>query len=153
DAILNVYPFKPVKGKGEEQFRRTRLMEMLTSESREAELAGPVEIKQLEVPLPGAHAALFARFAEKRAGTVRYRLRVAVFSGNARAIVDYNAANADAYQRNWPSVAGVLDSLKVSVGETPAPQAKARPAAPAGAADGLYLASTRRFVMQIGGSP
>ena len=152
DAMLNVYPFRRLNGAFEEQFRRTRLREMLTPDSQEAQLAGPVEFQTVKVP--GAEAALFARFAENRSGAVRYRLRVAVFSAGAVALVDYNANGPGGYQNNWPGVAGLLDSLKVVL-ET---RAETKPAAGAkggvgGKVDGLYLASTRRFVMRIGGAP
>ena len=149
DAMINVYPFRRLGGSFEEQFRRTRLRELLTQDSQEGQLAGPVEIQPLKVP--GAEAALFARFAENRSGAQRYRLRVAVFSAGAVALVDYNAAGPDGYQRNWPAMAGVLDSLKVGKPEAIV-ETKPPPGATAGA-DGLYLASTRRWVMRIGGSP
>jgi hypothetical protein len=148
DAMLNVYPFRRLSGPFEAQFRRTRLRELVTPDSQEAQLAGPVEIQSLEVP--GADAALFARFAESRSGALRYRLRVAVLSAGAVALVDYNANGAQGYQRNWPAVAGLLDSLKIVA------EAKTETQPAAGATrgvDGLYLASTRRFVMRIGGSP
>jgi hypothetical protein len=149
DAMLNVYPFRRLDGAFEEQFRRTRLRELLKPDGQEGPLAGPVEIQSLKVP--GADAALFARFAENRSGALRYRLRVAVLSGGAVALVDYNANGPDGYQRNWPAVSGVLDSLQVGK-----PQASARvqpkPGSTAGVS-GLYLASTRRFVMRIGGPP
>lgn len=147
DATLNIYPFRRLSGPFEDQFRRSRLRELLVQDSQEAQLAGPVEIQKLAVP--GAEAALFARFAENRFGTTRYRLRLGIYSAGAVALVDYNANGPDAYQRNWPAVASVLDSLKVG-----APAASAAPApAPSGGVPGLYLASTRRFVMRIGGPP
>jgi hypothetical protein len=149
DAMLNVYPFRRLSGPFEAQFRRTRLRELVTPDSQEAQPAGPVEIQPLQVP--GADAALFARFAESRSGALRYRLRVAVLSAGAVALVDYNAAGPDGYQKNWPAVAAVLDSLKVGTSQA---TAETRPKAGAsGGVDGLYLASTRRFVMRIGGSP
>jgi hypothetical protein len=154
DATLNIYPFRRLNGAFEDQFRKTRLRELVTPDSQEGQLAGPVEVQLL--PVPGAEKAFFARFAENRFGSLRYRLRVAVYSGGAVALVDYNAAGADGYQRNWPAVAAVLDSLKVGAAETTAKgnAAQVKPqAAPAGGVDGLYLASTRRFVMRIGGAP
>ena len=147
DATLNIYPFRRLNGPFEEQFRRTRLRELLVQDSQEAQLAGPAEIQKLAVP--GAEAALFARFAESRFGTTRYRLRLGVYSAGAVALVDYNANGPDAYQRNWPAVAAVLDSLKVGA---PQPTTASKPT-PTGGASGLYLASTRRFVMRIGGPP
>jgi hypothetical protein len=149
DAMLNVYPFRRLSGSFEEQFRRTRLRQLLVPDSQEAQLAGAVEIQSLKVP--GADAALFARFAENRSGTVRYRLRVAISSAGAVALVDYNARGPEGYQRNWPAVAAVLDSLKVDKAQAKA-ETGAKPGATAGT-DGLYLASTRRFVMRIGGPP
>ena len=151
DATVNIYPFRPLAEPFEPQFRRTLLRERLVPDSQEAKLAGPVEIQPLQVP--GADAALFARFAEDRSGALRYRLRVAVASRGAVAIVDYSAAGPQAYQRNWPSVAAVLDSLKVGSAQ-PAP-ARAEGPAPKGGApeDGVFLAQSRRFVMRIGGAP
>lgn len=150
DAMLNVYPFRRLSGPFEEQFRRTRLRELLKPDGQEGPLAGPVEIQSLKVP--GAEAALFARFAENRSGALRYRLRVAVFSAGAVALVDYNAAGADGYQRNWPAAAAVLDSLKVGATQAATAETRPKPGA-SGGADGLYLANTRRFVMRIGGPP
>ena len=147
DATLNIYPFRRLNGSFEEQFRRTRLRELLVQDSQEAQLAGQVEIQKLAVP--GAEAAMFARFAENRFGTTRYRLRLAIYSAGAVALVDYNANGPDAYQRNWPAVAAVFDSLKVGAPEAPA----ASKPTPSGGVPGLYLASTRRFVMRIGGPP
>lgn len=147
DATLNIYPFRRLNGPFEEQFRRTRLRELVVQDSQEAQLAGRVEIQKLAVP--GAEAALFARFAENRFGTTRYRLRLGVYSAGAVALVDYNANGPEAYQRNWPAVAAVLDSLKVGA---PQPTTASKPT-PTGGASGLYLASTRRFVMRIGGPP
>ena len=148
DAIVTVYPFRRLDGPFAEQFRRTLLREVLQHDSQEARLAGAPEIQALAVP--GAQAAMSARFVEDRFGTARYRLRLAIYSGGAVALVDYNAKGPQAYQENWPALAGVLDSLKVGAAKQPA-QAAAKPA-PRGV-DGLYLGSTRRYVMRIGGSP
>jgi len=149
DAMINVYPFRRLSGAFEEQFRRTRLRELLTPDSQEGQLAGPVEFRALKVP--GAEAAMFARFVENRSGAARYRLRVAIFSAGAVALVDYNAAGPDGYQRNWPALAAVLDSLRVGTSEI---KAEAKPKAGAAlGVDGLYLANTQRFYPRIGGPP
>ena len=148
DAIVTVYPFRRLNGPFAEQFRRTLLREVLQHDSQEARLAGAPEIQALAVP--GAEAAMFARFVEDRFGTARYRLRLAIYSAGAVALVDYNANGPQAYQQNWPAVAAVLDSLKVGAAKEFA-QPGAKPA-PRGA-DGLYLGSTRRYVMRIGGAP
>ena len=153
DAIINIYPFRRLSGKFEEQFRRTRLRELLVQDSQEVLLGGHMEIQPL--PVPGAEAALGAKFVENRSGQMRHRLRLAIYSGGAVAIVDYNAAGADGYQRNWPALAGLLDSIKVgavAVEPPPKPQAKAAGTA-GGGADGLYLANTQRFYPRIGGAP
>lgn len=147
DAIINVYPFRHLTGQFAEQFRRTLLRELLVPDGQEIRLAGPPEIQALAVP--GAEAGMFARFVEDRYGAARYRLRVAVYSAGAVAIVDYNANGPQAYQANWPAIATVLDSLKVG-----APQAAAAPPSGPGAsagAEGLYLGTTRRFMPRIGG--
>jgi hypothetical protein len=151
DAVIQVYPFRQLGVPFEPQFRRTLLREQLVHDSQEAKVAGAVEIQALQVA--GADAAFFARFAEDRFGTIRYRLRVAVASRGAVAIVDYNANGADAYQRNWPALSAVLDSLRVG-GEKPAPARAEGPGQKGGASDGgLFLAQSRRFVMRIGGAP
>lgn len=149
DAMINIYPFRRLNGPFEPQFRNTRLSEQLTPDSREVQLAGPVEFQAIRIP--GAEAAMFARFVENRSGAARYRLRVAIYSGGAVALVDYNAAGPDGYQRNWPAVAGVLDSLKVAKEEQKA-EVKPKPGS-TGGVDGLYLASTQRFYPRIGGAP
>jgi hypothetical protein len=99
--------------------------------------------------VPGAEAAMYAKFVEDRFGVMRYRLRVAIHSAGAVALVDYSANGAEAYQRNWPALAGVLDSLKVAAADS----VSAVPLGKTSGADGLFLASTRRYVMSIGGSP
>jgi hypothetical protein len=151
DAMVNVYPFRKLDGPFAEQFRRTLLRELLKPDAQEARLAAAPEIKPVQVP--GAQEALFARFVEDRYGTARYRLRLAIFAAGAVAIVDYNANGPEAYQRNFAALGGVLDSLKV--GAAGAVAAAPRSAAPTGlgATDGLYLASTRRFMPTFGGAP
>src|SRR5262245_43416094 len=115
DATINVYPFRRLEGGFEDRFRRTRLRELLVQDGQEMQLAGPPEIAP--IPVPGAQSALAAKFVENRFGQARHRLRLAIYSGGAVAIVDYNAAGPDGYQRNWPAFAGVLDSLKVGAAE------------------------------------
>lgn len=151
DAIINVYPFKPLAAPFGAEFRRTRLREMLAADSREEKLAGPQEIQAVAVP--GADAALFARFVEDRYGTLRYRLRLAISARGAVAIVDYNAKGADGYQRNWPAFEALLDSLKV-VSEVATQESlkKSKPGKNE-PADGLFLATTQRFMPAFGGAP
>jgi hypothetical protein len=81
---------------------------------------------------------------------MRYRLRVAIHSAGAVALVDYNANGPQAYQRNWPALAGVLDSLRVGAAE---PVAVVPKGEAGGGTEGLFLASTRRYVLNIGGAP
>jgi hypothetical protein len=145
DATVNVYPFRRLQGSFVEQFRRSLLRELLVPDAREQRLAGPPEIQSLAVP--GAEAAMYAKFVEVRYGVARYRLRLAVFSAGSVALVDYNANGADAYQRNWAALAAVLDSLKVGAPRQPAPVAGTA------GAEGLFLTNTRRYVMRIGGPP
>lgn len=156
DATVNVYPFRRLNGPFAEQFRRTLLRELVVQDSQEGSLAGPPAIEAVAVP--GAEAAMYAKFIENRFGAARYRLRVAIFSAGAVALVDYNANGPEAYQRNWPALAGVLDSLKVgappAVAAAPASAPRQSGAkAGGGGADGLFLASTRRYVLSLGGSP
>jgi len=152
DAILNIYPFKPLGGAFQEKFRATLLRELVQEDRQERKLAGAPEIAAIAVP--GADEALFAKFVEDRAGTLRYRLRVAIRSGSAVALVDYDANGAKAYMGNWPTVASSLETMKVGTAKAAAPAPK--PAAAqkgGGGGDGLFLAQTRRFVMRIGGTP
>jgi hypothetical protein len=151
DATINVYPFRRLEGAFADQFRRTLLRELLKPDAQEVRLAGAPEIKPVDVP--GAKEALFARFVEDRYGAARYRLRLAIHAEGAVAIVDYAANGPDAYQRNFAALGGVLDSLKVGRQEAAAPPAQAKPSAGGGDADGLYLATTRRFMPTIGGAP
>jgi hypothetical protein len=152
DAMVNIYPFRKLEKPFAAQFRRTLLRELLKPDAQEVRLAGPPEIQPVEVP--GANEALFARFVEDRYGSARYRLRLAIHAGGAVAIVDYNAAGPEAYQRNFAALARVLDSLKVGASEPVAQASSVAPSARGdGAADGLYLASTRRFMPAIGGAP
>jgi hypothetical protein len=153
DATVNVYPFRRLNGPFADQFRRTLLRELLVPDWQEAQLAGKPAIEPVAVP--GAESALFAKFVENRYGAARYRLRVAIYSAGAVALVDYSANGPDAYQRNWPAVAGVLDSLKVGASQAAAAPASAPPASGAGGggADGLFLATTHRFMPTIGGPP
>src|SRR5262245_20075691 len=113
DAMVNVYPFRRLNGPFAEQFRRTLLRELLVPDGQEVRVAGQPQIESAKVS--GAESVLFAKFVEDRNGVARHRLRVAIYSAGAVALVDYNANGPDAYQRNWPAVAGVLDSLKVGV--------------------------------------
>lgn len=148
DATVNIYPFRKLDGPFAEQFRRSLLRERLVPDGQEQRLAGPPEIQSLAVP--GAEAAMYAKFVEDRFGVMRYRLRVAIHSAGAVALVDYNANGPQAYQRNWPALAGVLDSLKVGAAE---PVAAIPKGEAGGGAEGLFLASTRRYVLSIGGAP
>jgi len=150
DATINVYPFRALKGPFAEQFRRTLFKELLVPDAQEGRVVAAPEIME-KVPVAGAESSMAARFVENRSGAARYRLRLAVYSAGAVALVDYSAAGADAYQRNWPAFAGLLDSLKVAKAGATA-EISTKPGATAGV-DGLYLASTRRFVMRIGGPP
>jgi len=154
DAMINIYPFRRLNGPFAEQFRRTLLKELLVPDAQEVRVVAPPEIMD-KVPVVGAESSLAARFVENRSGAARYRLRLAIYSAGAVALVDYNTAGAEAYQRNWPALAGVLDSLKV-VNAGAAAQAKPAAKAKAGATgsvDGLYLANTQRFYPRVGGAP
>jgi hypothetical protein len=113
DATLDVYPFRRFAGPFPEQFNRTLLREFVAAEAQEARLAGAPQV--LSAKVPGAEAVLFARFVEERSGSARYRLRVAVYAAGSVALVDFNAGSPEAFQRNWPALSGLLDSLKVVV--------------------------------------
>ena len=154
DAMINIYPFRRLNGPFAEQFRRTLLKELLVPDAQEARIVAPPEVMD-KVQVAGAESAMAGRFVENRSGAARYRLRLAIYSAGAVALVDYNTASADAYLANWPALAGVIDSLKVVNAEAKAeakPEAKAKAGA-TGGVDGLYLTNTQRFYPRIGGAP
>jgi hypothetical protein len=151
EVKINVYPFRPLNGPFAEQFRRTMLREFIR-DSPERRLVSPPAIEPVVVP--GAEATLIAGFVEDLFGVAHSRLRVAIYSAGTVSIVDINANSADGFKRNWPSIARLLESL--NVGTPHAASAEPGPAtgpATTGGADGLYLATTRRFAFDVTGPP
>jgi hypothetical protein len=146
DAELHVYPFQRYDGDVRARMRQTRLFELIGIEHREE---GPLEPPQAgEITVPGAGAAPYVIFSERRAGVMRFHFRVAIPVPGAVALVDYQARTPEAWKRETPAVDRFFASMRV--GSAPAAAAKA---APAQGASGLYLATVRRLVFRpTGGS-
>ena len=61
----------------------------------------------------GADSALSASFRNFNGGAPREHLRVAIVAAGLVALVDISANSPQAFERNWPSVSRVLNSLRV----------------------------------------
>ena len=60
-----------------------------------------------------AEAAIVATFSNFNGGAPREHLRVAILAAGSVALVDVSASSPEAFQRNWPSVSRLLNSLYV----------------------------------------
>jgi hypothetical protein len=61
----------------------------------------------------GAEAAIAASFRNFNGGAPREHLRVAILVAGFVALVDISANSPQAFQRNWPNVFRLLNSLNV----------------------------------------
>ena len=142
-AILQVYGFRPLSGDFPTRFRRTLLRELIQKDVQEARLAAPPQVDAVQIP--GADAALSARFVEDYWGTARHRLRIAVYAGGAVALVDYVAHDVGSFDHSFPGIAEMMKTMNVG-----AAKAKRTPTVQqVGAAKsvaGLYLGSALQFV-------
>jgi hypothetical protein len=151
DAVLDIYPFRPLPPNLTGQFRQSLFRDLIVTELREQRYGSAPGFDLVSVP--GADSAVLAGFVEDYWGTARNHLRLAVFRGGSVALVDYNASNPDAYQRNLASLQGVLRSLSVTARAATA--AAVMPGRPIpGGADlrGLYTASVQYFYPSMSGS-
>jgi hypothetical protein len=151
DAVLEVYPFRPVPPGIAGQFRRTLLRELLVDESREQKYGSMPRFDTARVR--GADSTVVAAFREDYWGTPRERMRVAIYSSGAVALVEYNASSAFAFQRNWPGVQRLLTSLEVVMGATVANESPRGSGGGGAELAGLYLASVQYFYPNMMGSP
>jgi hypothetical protein len=157
DGLLVVYPFRSFRGDFGNDFQRTLFRDLISEPFREVQLlaapgfGAPV--------IRGADAALYAWFRDTNGAAVREHMRVAIFAGGSVAIVDVSANSPQAYERNWPTVLAVLNSLNVVAAE---PQPAAQPAAQSSpgsrpsastSLSGLYITLTRSFQLNITGPP
>jgi|SRR5438876_1778644 len=150
-ATLLIYGFRPFSGDFAGRFRQTLLRDVV-KDMQQSRLAAPPFIEAAQVP--GADAALYAKFIEDYFGVPRYHLLVAILAKGAVAIIDYSAQGEDSYQRH---VNGVIEMLKtMSVGaEQPRKPLTAQQTAAARSLAGLYLGSALQFVPSpvLGASP
>lgn len=142
-AVLYVYAFRSFSGDFAVQFRQTLLREFIQKDLQELRLAASPSIGAMQVP--GADAALYARFVEDYWGTPRHRLRVAVLATKAVAIVDYVAHDADSFQHSINGVTEMLKSMSVGAQQV-AKSPTAQQTAAAKSLAGLYLGSALQFV-------
>src|SRR6266545_229533 len=153
DAAIHVYPFRSFHGSMESEFRRSLLRDGIAPEFREVQVAAMLALDTLTVS--GAQAAIVARFEDNRAGTLRERLRLAVLAGTSVAIVDVTASSLASWQRYWPGIQRMLESLRVDAAPD-APNAAAGPTPGGrrpgtGNVAGLYIGSVQRFAPSFGG--
>jgi hypothetical protein len=111
EAVVYIYPFKRFGGNAEAEFRQSLFREHIPREFREAKRASPPQVQRLAIR--GADDAFSARFTEDRAGAKRQRMRVLIRASGAVAILDVDASGVGAWERHWPAVAGVLQSMVV----------------------------------------
>ena len=111
DGVIHVYPFRPFHGDFQSEFRRSLFRERIGTPYREDRLLAAPMFRT--VPVAGADVALAASFRNLNGGAPREHLRVAVLSAGSVALVDISANSPQAFERNWPSVSRLLNSLLV----------------------------------------
>jgi len=111
DGIIHVYAFRPFRGDFQREFRRLLFRERVPAVYREDRILAPPVFRPLAVK--GAEGAIVATFSNFNGGAAREHLRVAILAAGSVALVDVSASSPEAFQRNWPSVSKLLDSLYV----------------------------------------
>lgn len=150
NASLQVYPFRPFQGDVRQAFSRTLFRDFIDPQYREENVAAGAKLDG--IALPGADYVLRARFNEVIAGLPRERLRMAVVSGGAVAIVDAQANSLTSWQHVLPQLNAFASTLRVVAG-APEPDYSA-PAGPAGRAiAGLYMGFTRKYMTDLQRGP
>jgi hypothetical protein len=112
DGLISVYPFQPITGEFRRGFLSTLYAERIEAAYRETRVLQ--QVRSDTVSIPGAEQALAVRFVADHSGYRREHARLAILSGGAVAIVDISSASPEAWQRNWPSALGVIQSLQVA---------------------------------------
>jgi hypothetical protein len=107
DAVLHIYPFRRFRGNdAAAEFRDSLFREHLPRQYREDKRASPAKIER--IPVQGADAAYLAR--------LNGRSRILVVVPGHVALLDFNAQDAAAFERNWPAVQAMLGSMRVTDG-------------------------------------
>jgi hypothetical protein len=150
NASLQVYPFRPFNGDVRQAFARTLLRELVDPRYQESNVAPGARLD--EATVHGASFVLRARFSEIVAGQPHERMRMAVVSGGAVAIVDASAVNIASWQRVLPPLNAFSTTLHVVAG-SPEPVYSAPSGAAGRAIAGLYMAFTRKYVADLQRGP
>ena len=150
NASVQVYPFRAFRGDVRQAFSRTLFRDLIDPQYREENVAPGAKLDG--ITLPGADYVLRARFNEVIAGVPRERLRMAVVSGGAVAVVDAQANSLTSWQHVLPQLNAFASTLRVVAG---APEADY--AAPVGAGGraiaGLYMGFTRKYMTDLQRGP
>src|SRR5262249_33551160 len=146
NASVQVYPFRPFSGDVQQTFRQTLLRDWIDPRYREENVAAPPEFKPIAVP--GAQAALSARFAENIVGIPRPRMRLLIVSGKAAAIVDASANNPTTWQRLLPALNALTATLRVEAGAPP-PKLTAVPPDEGRSVAGLYMGTKPKYMVNL----
>ena len=111
DSVIHVYPFRLFGGDFQVEFRRGLFRDRISPPYREDRLlADPVFTA---LPVKGAQEAIMVSFPNFNGGARREHLRVAILAHGFVALVDISANSREAYERNWPHLSGLLNSLRV----------------------------------------
>ena len=150
NASLQVYPFRAFRGDVRQAFSRTLFRDFVDPQYREENVAAGAKLDA--ITLPGADYVLRARFNEVIAGMPRERLRLAVVSGGAVAIVDAQAVSLTSWQHVLPQLNAFSSTLRVVAG-TPEPNYAAPSGAAGRALAGLYMGFTRKYMTDLQRGP
>ena len=146
NASLQVYPFRPFRGDVRQAFSRTLFRDAIDPQYREENVAPGAKLDG--ITLPGADYVLRARFNEVIAGLPRERLRMAVVSGGAVAIVDAQANSLTSWQHVLPQLNAFAATLRVVAG-APEPDYAAPVGAAGRAVAGLYMGFTKKYMTDL----
>lgn len=150
NASLQVYPFRAYQGDVRQAFSRTLLRDLIDPQYREENVAAGAKLDA--IALPGADYVLRARFNEVIAGLPRERLRMAVVSGGAVAVMDAQANSLTSWQHVLPQLNAFAATLRVVAG-APEPDYSAPVGAAGRAIAGLYMGFTRKYMTDLQRGP
>jgi hypothetical protein len=150
NASLQVYPFVPFTGNVQQAFARTLFREMIDPRYREENVAAGAKLDAITIP--GARTVLRARFQEIIVGMPHERMRMAIITDGAVAIVDAQAISLMSWQRVLPQLNAWSTTLHVVAG-TPEPVFAALPAAVGRSIAGLYMGFARKYMTDLQRGP
>ena len=150
NASVQVYPFRAFRGDVRQAFSRTLFRDFIDPQYREENVAPGAKLDG--ITLAGADYVLRARFNEVIAGLPRERLRMAVVSGGAVAIVDAQANSLTSWQHVLPQLNAFASTLRVVAG-APEPDYTAPVGAAGRGIAGLYMGFTRKYMTDLQRGP